>query len=554
MPNKLEDKPFDIKAYILEAAKAGGMKEDAATAFSEKCYADFPMVMWQPYGGATSFDEIDLQKESQEYSFQVQMATDGLRGIINNVTDSEDLSVDEKAAAIAKAAADYRDRIKALKESDPDVGEVVDDLVGGTASRAIKAVKNFLAGNKGKQVAKLAINHGFKVFVDNEGNYRWLATSSNSFQDLDREIFRQKALEEAVDYANQSGEHGPLLVFHFKSVEIGDCDFQAMAGRFLLESGTFRESELGHKALDYFLENPEEEFQVSIGYQYKKGDEEDGVYDWTRITERSVLPKGTAANPFTEFSVIGDKAMHSQARETLVKMFGEEAADEAISALETKSKELEGTVAFKEMKEDEFGEITDIKEVTPVANAKAAEEASVVSHSHGNVEHTHRVKSESEHTHQGMNEAYKAAKKTPAADAEDKTDGGADEANEDANGNPKKKAPPFAKKEGEDAKSIDSGTLQVATALAEVLDAIHTLTPIISTLEGDVKELKKSDADRMAEALSPRWSFPGGVRPSEAESNVKEVEAGMLATEDNPQDVNPARAYVEDLIGRPARA
>lgn len=72
------------------------------------------------------------------------------------------------------------------------------------------------------------------------GRYRWVLVSSCAYRDRDQEIVSTKALEGAVALADKTGYRGPLRWWHIRGVDLGDCDFQAIHGRFLIESGTFR--------------------------------------------------------------------------------------------------------------------------------------------------------------------------------------------------------------------------------------------------------------------------------------------------------------------------
>src|SRR6185295_5191606 len=174
------------------------------------------------------------------------------------------------------------------------------------------------------------VGEGFKVFQDKEGKYRWLSFSSNAFEDNQKELFTTPALEEAVEHADKTGERGPLLYFHVKSAEIGQCDFQAVQGRFLVESGTFNDTPLGQKALEYLLTTDEEQ-QVSLGFKYRLGDELDRQYDWFRFNERSVLPSGLAANNYTKFLVLGEEDPMNPVKEAKLKeVFGEDMTKEII--------------------------------------------------------------------------------------------------------------------------------------------------------------------------------------------------------------------------------
>jgi len=219
---------------------------------------------------------------------------------------------------------------------------------------------------------------GFKVYWDEKSNLpRWLAKSSNAFKDKHEEIFRTNALEEAVDHADKSEDRGPLLFFHVPGAQVGSCDFQAVIGRFLVESGTFDDTELGRKMVGYLNDHPEDVFGISIGYKYDRQDREDGIYDWLRITERSLTPPGAQANPWCELVASSkeiDMSLTDTKKAALIEVFGEERAGSIIASAESQTKELEEQgVAFKE--EEAVAEAAEIISEGTVSEEVVSEEA-----------------------------------------------------------------------------------------------------------------------------------------------------------------------------------
>lgn len=150
-----------------------------------------------------------------------------------------------------------------------------------------------------------------------DGTYRWVLTSSNSFEDRDREIVSQRALEADVERADATKEYGPLLWWHVKGLPIGDCDFNMVHGRMLIESGTFRDWRYAEAVKERATE-----LGVSIGFEYPR-DEPDsaGVFYNIRRYERSLLPRQFASNPFTSVSLVKESVMPTQAEK--VKAFSE---------------------------------------------------------------------------------------------------------------------------------------------------------------------------------------------------------------------------------------
>jgi hypothetical protein len=179
------------------------------------------------------------------------------------------------------------------------------------------------------------------VLKDASGAYRWVSFSSNAYRDRDDEIVSTKALESDVARADADGQYGPLRWWHVGAplgpgLDIGACDFNAMHGRVLIESGTFSDARIAHavaKAAD--------QLQVSIGFVHPASDpDEGGVFHHIRRFERSLVPAGRAANPFTKLVVkeIPDMATLKERWEALVNLLGEETAREVAAGAETTQK------------------------------------------------------------------------------------------------------------------------------------------------------------------------------------------------------------------------
>ena len=149
----------------------------------------------------------------------------------------------------------------------------------------------------------------FTVFKDKSGDWRWLLLSSNAYRDLDGEIVALKALQDDVNRSDKTGDHGPLRWWHIPGADIGKCDYRAVMGKFLVESGTFDNPKIGQAVKD-----KESDLQVSIGFNHPASEpDRAGVFHNISIFERSLIPvpPGMAANPFTRVIVKGDSKMAS---------------------------------------------------------------------------------------------------------------------------------------------------------------------------------------------------------------------------------------------------
>lgn len=141
--------------------------------------------------------------------------------------------------------------------------------------------------------------NGLTVFKQADGRYRWVTRSSNAFKDRDSQIVSQKALEDDVVRADTTKDYGPLRFWHMLGVDIGDCDFNSIHNRTLVESGTFRDPAVAEKTASKAAD-----YQISIGFRHPVDQpDEHGVFHTIRRFERSLVPAGRAANPFTSLSV-----------------------------------------------------------------------------------------------------------------------------------------------------------------------------------------------------------------------------------------------------------
>jgi uncharacterized protein YegP (UPF0339 family) len=503
----------DVKEQIKEIVLSYDIDAEKAVEMAEKLHDE---VYYRPFGGAKSFAELEEMMKVEEFSAKVQRETYFLETLIGNIVSDEEGSTDTKADAIKSAADEYRQRVNNL------------DVDSKSNKGWFSTVKEYLFGSdpvaKPVHGSELPTAGGFKVYLDAQGEYRWLSLSSNAFEDLDKELFTTKALEEAIEYAEKSGERGPLLLYHIPSAEVGHCDFQAMAGRFLVESGTFDDTPMGAKALEYFIK-ASEEHQVSIGYQYHDGDEEDGQYDWLRIYERSVTPYGAAANPWTSFKVIGENNMEARHIEMLEKVLGKELTSEVIATAEEKTKDLEQQVRFKEKTPDATNEsLMHIK-----ALIEALPEGEDV-----------RIKLEKD-----FDVLAKALQP--------------EEENEDAKEKAKETEGESSSSEGTTTEAVSSteevglpssGQLrEFATLITDIADGLESVKSAVASLESEVKELKASDDEKISSIMAPRARLFGD-RPSTSEDNVldegkiKELVGSSFAGEYE----DPAKKYVDDLL------
>ena len=150
----------------------------------------------------------------------------------------------------------------------------------------------------------------FTVFKDARGDWRWLAQTTTAFEDRDREILSIKALEADIARADADGLYGPLRWWHIGNpdplntdapwgpgLDLGWCDFNAMSGKTLIESGTFKNETIARWAAANA-----DTLGLSPGFFHPAAEpDHDGVFHHIRRFERSLAPKERVSNPFTAF-------------------------------------------------------------------------------------------------------------------------------------------------------------------------------------------------------------------------------------------------------------
>lgn len=181
-----------------------------------------------------------------------------------------------------------------------------------------------------------------------------------------------KALENDVRRADATGEYGPLLWWH-TGAKLGDCDYNAMVGKILVESGTFINPEIGAA-----ISQKADQLQVSIGMLHPLTEpDSSGVFHNIKRYERSILPAGRASNPLTAFSVkesVIMSTLDTQKEAQLITLLGEKLASQVIAQagrVEKQAQDLGFAFAEKaapdeDMEEEDMEE----EEETPMPPAK----------------------------------------------------------------------------------------------------------------------------------------------------------------------------------------
>lgn len=227
-------------------------------------------------------------------------------------------------------------------------------------SRAVRQMRALYASEATKE-------QSFTVLKQSDGAYRWVLFSSTAYRDRDGEIVSMKALQDDCDRADASGNYGPLRWWHVPGVDIGDCDFNMLYGKTLIESGTFKSAFVAER-----VKENAGRLQVSIGFRHPRGEPDaSGVFHRITRFERSLLPVGRASNPFTTLLVTKENFDMATVQEK-IKAFGALLRDDdlvktILATAQTAEKSAdERGVEFKEAE-------TPADETTEKAKAKPAQ-------------------------------------------------------------------------------------------------------------------------------------------------------------------------------------
>lgn len=194
------------------------------------------------------------------------------------------------------------------------------------------------------------LDDSFVVFKQADGSYRWVIKSTNAYEDHDGEIVSQKSLADDCDYTDATEVYPVLRWWHLgdlrSGVDMGRGDFNALFGRFRVDSGTFNDAEIGQAVKEHAPQ-----LAASVGFNHPKTEPDaEGVYHRVHVFEVSLLPRQNAANPFTAIDVLkeNDMATYEEKAKELAALVGEQKAKELLTGLSEQQKQLDPLVKHKE--------------------------------------------------------------------------------------------------------------------------------------------------------------------------------------------------------------
>jgi hypothetical protein len=225
-----------------------------------------------------------------------------------------------------------------VEDEPPSVGTV--DVPAGIRSLLIrfeKAVKDTLQRDTSPVAFKAAGNHWFTVW-------------SNNFEDREGEIFTAKAIDRYIARVDMGVVPTPeLWVWHAgKSTRIGQAEWVARHGHFVVAAGQFDDTPRAQKAKAYYLKHAKKT-AISHGFTYPKTAFDGKHYHDFNTFEITLLPRGAEANSYTALEKVKEMALTADKQKYLADVFGEEEAKTILSAWDERGKMLEELdVQFKD--------------------------------------------------------------------------------------------------------------------------------------------------------------------------------------------------------------
>jgi 2'-5' RNA ligase len=256
-----------------------------------------------------TFDAVTLCWGDQRFDYildQTSLKPGEVDGYVNTFDKGLDATSKEKLLETLKA--NYKERAMGKPNPNPKPKEV--DVTVATPTST-----------------------SFKVYTDQRGSPRWVLFSSSGFRDRDGEFVTTKALGDCVDRSyllHQDHNFGPLRWWHMPGWDIGTCDYRAMVGSILVESGTFKSVAIGEAVARY---NEKKSLGASIGF-FNTGTDAEGAYNYIETFERSLLPAPKASNWLTRLFISKNKketkmAKLSEKARELIELLGND--EQAIS-------------------------------------------------------------------------------------------------------------------------------------------------------------------------------------------------------------------------------
>lgn len=217
----------------------------------------------------------------------------------------------------------------------------------------------------------------FFTYKAADGTQRWASISSMAIKDKEFEIVTEKAYDDAIEHARDTGNFGEIDLVHVDGTDVGQCDLMMRAGNRLIEGGTLDDTELARGAVRAVQDDPEH-WGVSIKFVFDPSKFDGEKYHGNiRIRKRTILPQEMAASFGTKFVAMnGGSKMHEElsdkARKALEKL---NVPEELIESLAEKKIEVEPNTVKKTETPDPKAETVEVQKQSVWVRLKDAAQA-----------------------------------------------------------------------------------------------------------------------------------------------------------------------------------
>lgn len=190
------------------------------------------------------------------------------------------------------------------------------------------------------------------VMKQADGKSRWVLISTNAYEDRDGEYVSRKAQKRDVERMTETKQYGPLRLWHLgypdvekkeagPGVDIGDCDYSQMFGKFRVESGTFRNERIAAA-----IKERADRWATSVGFFHPQNEPDpSGTYHEIYTFERSLLPRTKASNLLTPLAaIIKELAMttkEEKAKQLAALLGDDKLAQDVLSQVDSMEKEAQ---------------------------------------------------------------------------------------------------------------------------------------------------------------------------------------------------------------------
>lgn len=354
----------------------GTIKKELIEGGEGEKYIDAPEqpMMYTPYGGAESFEEIDQYMKIQDQEMATLQVTYEVEALMRNVMHSED--VESRPSKLQKIVDGFRTRVgKAGKRKEQtaytiaQVSQAIKALLPGYIGEpstliTVKAIAEAIPtldatedqkANLAQRLTQAKMSSGaFQILKAKDGSLRWTGIPSNKWRDRDNppQIIEESAHKEFVEYLDSTKDWPALLSWHTPGTRIGVADWVDYSNGFLVMGGPIDKDKYPEaKALAEKCQA--EDVGMSHGFVYTHSDKQKEIIGRYRMWEVSHLPKSKAANVWTSFNLLTKEAKQMfdpEKRKYLVGLHGEDTVKRLEDNVDTLKKDLDSLgVEFKEL-------------------------------------------------------------------------------------------------------------------------------------------------------------------------------------------------------------